>query len=276
MEYLHVDAVDHEIYHHADTPITEATDHDLNPAALDALLPRYVTPALEFFEVFLREARSPDFPKVRWRPAHGDWKSADQWPPPGAVERTVYLGSDGALSAQPPAAGEATWTHDPEELVPSKADDPFAFLRQYPDERDLGERPDVVAFRAPPVDELLELAGPIALTAVVRSSGPVMDLFARLLDVDPDGAARYIARGQIVVDPATEDTLVRVSLCHTGYLLRPGHALGLHLFSSDFPEFVPNPGTGANRWLATETRANEQTVRLGGAEPARLTITVLP
>ncbi len=98
MEYLHIDAVDHEIYHHADTPITEATDHDVNPAALDALLPRYVRPALEFFDVFLRESRPPDFPKVRWRPVHGDWKSADEWPPPGAVERTLYLGRGGALA----------------------------------------------------------------------------------------------------------------------------------------------------------------------------------
>jgi len=192
------------------------------------------------------------------------------------VELTLFLAADGTLSEQVPAAGETTWTHDPDDLVPSKVDNPFAFLPQYPDERELGERADVAAFGASAVDELLELAGPLELTAVVRSTGPVMDLFARLLDVDPDGAARYVARGQAVVEPATDEALVRISLCHTGYLLRPGHALRLHLFSSDFPEFVPNPGTGANRWLATETRANEQTVRLGGAEPARLTITVLP
>ena len=110
---------------------------------------------------------------------------------------------------------------------------------------------------------------------MVRSTGPVMDVFARLLDVAPDGSARYIARGQIVVDPAAEDTLVRILLCHTGYLLQSGHSLCVHLFGSDFPEFVPHPGTGENRWLARETRTNEQTVRLGGDEPARLTITVI-
>ncbi len=69
---------------------------------------------------------------------------------------------------------------------------------------------------------------------------------------------------------------MRIALCHTGYLLRAGHGLRLHLAGSDFPEFVPHPGTGANRWLAAETRTNEQTVLLGGDEPARLTITVLP
>jgi predicted acyl esterase len=107
-----------------------------------------------------------------------------------------------------------------------------------------------------------------------RSEGE--DLFVRLLDVDPDGAARYVARGQVVVDPAREDTPVRVSLCHTGYLLQAGHALRLHVAGSDFPEYVPHPGTGENRWLARETQTNEQTLRLGGDQPARLTITVLP
>jgi predicted acyl esterase len=276
LEYLHIDAVDHEIYHHSDTPITEATDHDVNPAALDALLPRYVNPALEFFDVFLRESEPVDaLPKVRWRPVHGDWKSSETWPPPGAVARTLYLGADGTLSEQVPAAGEASWTHDPERLVPSKVPNPFAFLQQYPDEREYGERPDVLSFAAAPVVDPLELAGPIELIAVVRSTGPVMDVFARLLDVAPDGSARYIARGQIVVDPAATDTLVRISLCHAGYLLQPGHGLCVHLFGSDFPEFVPHPGTGENRWLARETRTNEQTVRLGGDEPARLTITVV-
>ena len=170
MEYLHIDAVDHEIYHQSDTPITEETDHDVNPAALDALLPRYVGPALEFFDVFLRESRPPDFPKVRWRPVHGDWKSAAS----GRRRARSSARSTSTRAARsspeaPQAPSEVRWTHDPGDLVPSRVDNPFAFLQQYPDESGYAERADVVAFSAPPVDELLELAGPIELTAVVRS-----------------------------------------------------------------------------------------------------------
>ncbi len=205
MEYLHIDAVDHEIYHLDDTPITEATDHDVNPQALEALLPRYVGPVLEFFEVFLREsAPAAELPKVRWRQAHGDWRSAPSWPPPGTASQTLYLRPGGTLADEPPSApGERSWTHDPGDLVPSKVDNPFAFLLQYPDESAYGERADVAAFSGEPVAAMVELAGPIELTAAVRSSGPVMDLFARLLDVDPDGAARYIARGQWWSNPPT-------------------------------------------------------------------------
>jgi putative CocE/NonD family hydrolase len=277
MEYLHIDAVDHEIYHLADTPITSVTDHDVNPDALEALLPRYVAPALEFFDVFLRErsgAAAP--PKVRWRPAHGEWKSAPAWPPPGAATQTLYLHVDGGLSAQAPIApASVTWTHDPDLPVPSKVTNPFAFLLEYPDERADGDRADVLVFSAAPVAQTVELAGPIELRLVVCSTGPTMDVFARLLDVAPDGSAHFIARGQVHIDPAGADTAVRISLCHAGYLLRPGHGLRLHLAGSDFPEFVLDPGTGENPWLATRTRANEHTIRLGGDEPARLTITVL-
>ena len=190
--------------------------------------------------------------------------------------RTLYLCPGGELFPVAPAAATATWTHDPEDLVPSRVANPFAFLLDYPDERGYGERDDVLVFSAAPAERTVELAGPIALHAVMRSTGPVMDVFARLLEVAPDGAARYVARGQVHVEPAGGDTPVRISLCHAGYLLRPGHGLRLHLAGSDFPEFVPSPGTGENPWLARETRTNEHTIRLGGDAPARLSVTVLP
>ncbi|MFI6505853.1 CocE/NonD family hydrolase [Nonomuraea typhae] len=276
-EYLYIDAVDHNAYHVDDTPITEENDHGANPQALEAMLPRYVNPVLEFFEIFLRGQGDQGWlPKVRWRPVHGDWRSAETWPPLGAAGRTLYL-RGGTLADEPGAVTEdVSWIHDPDDLVPSKAVDAFGFLHDYPDESQYGERSDVLAFTGTPTETELELAGPIELQATVRSSGPTMDVFARLLDVDPNGAARYIARGQIHVADASRDTPVRISLCHAGYILRPGHSLRLHLAGSDFPEFVPTPGTGENPWFATETRRNEHVLRLGGAEAARLTITVLP
>ncbi|MDQ6810365.1 MAG: CocE/NonD family hydrolase, partial [Actinomycetota bacterium] len=208
LEYLHIDAVDHEIYHLADTPISEESDHAVSVEALEALLPRYVGPALEFFDTFLRRTASPaSLAKVRWRPAHGDWKSSESWPPPGAETRVLYLAGaeaaragapGGALTDRPQAAEEeATWTHDPTDLVPSKVSDPFAFLLEYPDEAKYGERTGVLVFSGAPFADVSELAGPIELQATVRSSGPTMDLCARLLDVDPSGSARYIARGQV-------------------------------------------------------------------------------
>jgi uncharacterized protein len=284
LEYLYIDSVDHEIYHLDDTPITPEGDHAVNDAAFDQLLPRYIAPVLEFFGVFLRGGRAAaDAPeRVRWRVAHGGWRASDRWPPVGVSTTTYYLTDAAAATSgvpggrlavdAPDAAQQATWTHDPQRLVPSRVRDPFAFLRDYPDERDDGLRDDVLVFTARPVDTPLELAGPIDLHLALTTSGPSMDVFARLLDVDPTGAAHLISRGQTHTNAATAE--VRVRLGHAGYLLRAAHSLRLHIASSDFPEYLPHPGTSDNRWLATTTATNRQALALGGRGPARLVITV--
>jgi predicted acyl esterase len=277
-EYLLLEAIDHENHSHFEL------DPLVRTAESDAALPRYLDPAIEFFDVFLR-GEQKEIPRVRWQlAASGDPAlHADvAWPPPRAYEQVFHLsgavaaGGDapgGLLSEQAGPAETATWIHDAADPVPSPVGDPFGFLAEYPDERTAADRPDVLVFTAAPVTGPLDLAGPIRLTAVTGSDGPEMDLFARLLDVAPDGRARLIARGQqTVLDPG-DACPVTVDLGHTGYRLQPGHALRLTLAGSDAPEFVPAPGTGEHRWLAVKTIPNQQRIRLGDT---RLTCTVLP
>jgi predicted acyl esterase len=68
-----------------------------------------------------------------------------------------------------------------------------------------------------------------------------MDVFARLLDVAPDGTALRIARGQVHITDAVEPAVVDIDLGQLGYRVREGHRLRLHVHSSDFPEFLPQP-----------------------------------
>ena len=58
--------------------------------------------------------------------------------------------------------------------------------------------------------------------------------------------------------------MAEVYLGHTGYRVLPGHRLRLHVASSDFPVFLPHPGTAENPWDATETQTNRQTLAIGG------------
>ena len=69
---------------------------------------------------------------------------------------------------------------------------------------------------------------------------------------------------------------VEVYLGHTGYRVPTGHRLRLHVASSDFPVFLPHPGTGENPWDATATRTNRQTLATGGTSPSYVSLTVLP
>jgi uncharacterized protein len=273
-QYLSADSVDHENYHLELAPIADADDHLLDDEALARMLKLYVTPALEFFDVFLKGLAGPEtLPKVAWHLGHVGYQTSSSWPPPEARQHALHLSelrrssaSRGVLADTPSGDEEqGTWSHNPADLIPSSVPNSFAFLHDYPDERDLLERGDVIAFWAEPQAEPLDLAGPVDLRVTVTSTAPSTDVFAKLFDVHPDGSARLIVRGQGTLHEAHEGSPVSISMGHTGYRVRAGHRLALAVFSSDFPEFVPHPGTDENRWTATAQMVSTQTIHPGGA-----------
>ena len=91
----------------------------------------------------------------------------------------------------------------------------------------------------------------------------------------PDGRAHALLYGQQVVgDPRRRDDR-EVYLGHTGYRVRPGTGCGCTSRSSDFPLFLPHPGTAENPWDATTTQTNRQTLATGGATPSHVSLTVV-
>lgn len=273
LQYLWVDSMDHENYRLPNLPIGEANDHGVNDDALDRILPTYVDPAADFFDVFLREiAPAASLPRVRWHLSHGpkdEMLTAESWPPPGVTTTPLYLGNaaeavrsehGGDLLPTPAAESSVTWTHDPLDPVPSVVANSFAMLFEYPDEREIGGRADVLTFTGHPTTEALDLVGPITLDLRLSSTAPTTDVVAKLFDVSAEGAAHIIAWGDAQVDTAADVPAFTVDLGQVAYRLRPGHALRLQLSSSEFPAFVVNPGTAAPAWTAAETKPSEQTL----------------
>ena len=243
------------------------------------MLGSYLGPTIEFFDVFLRDLGSAEcIPRVRWNLAHtSGFRESACWPPAGVRREALHLGADGTLAHRAATSAETlSWVHDPDDLVPSPVDNAFAFLAELPDERAWADRDDVLVFDGAPVTEQLDLVGAVRLTAVVASDGPRMDLFVRLLDVDAESAARLVARGQVHVVDSSEPRAVEVDLGQVGYRLQTGHRLRVHLASSDYPEYVPQPGTGEHPWLAEHVRRNRQSVEVGGPDGAVLSLHVLP
>ncbi|MET0821803.1 MAG: hypothetical protein ABWY58_12625, partial [Aeromicrobium sp.] len=144
-EFLVLDSIDHEVYH-----LTHGTRSDpRSPEEVLALLPETLDPTVEFFDVFLKNQGSPTSnPRVRWNLAHTEGlRPSASWPPPGTVEHVLLLTADAALSGTPPTDEvELTWVHDPDDLVPSPAENAFAFIQESTDERSLADRPDVPTF----------------------------------------------------------------------------------------------------------------------------------
>jgi uncharacterized protein len=275
LQYLIADETDHENYRLSMTPIGPGDDHDADDAALARMIPGYFGPALDFYDVTLRGMSAP-LPRARWFLGHDGWRSADSWPPPETREVTLYLDNgSGALATTAGAARvTARWTHDPDNLVPSTVANPFAFLHEFPDESAVQARPDVLTFTAEPLNTPLDLAGPVTLSVQAGTTGPSMQVHAKLCEVAPDGSTRMLARGQEVTD-ADPDHGLRIEMGHLGYRVRPGYRLRVSVASSDFPLYLWHPGTSHNPWYATKTERNEQTLVTGGSAPSSLTISVL-
>jgi predicted acyl esterase len=81
-EYLLIEAIDHENYHIGDAPVRPDDDHAVSADARKRMLPGYLDPALDFFDVFLRgQGRADSIPKVRWELVHGEGLlTAESWP----------------------------------------------------------------------------------------------------------------------------------------------------------------------------------------------------
>jgi len=260
-EYLYIDAIDHENYWLHDPHRVEERSNEV----LDTILPIMLTPAVEFFDVFLKcEGSTRSIPRVRWNLANTEgMRESEAWPPAGCVSRQLHATVDGRLDANPPQAAELSWRHDPESPVSSLDPNAFAYLLYKPDEALRTEHEDVLVFNEHTVTEDRDLVGPVTLDLTVSSSGPNMDIFAWLIDIAPDGTGVRIARGNVHVVDATQESDVTIDLYEVGYRLRAGHHLQLQIASSDAPEFLVQPGNGEHPLLATEKVANTQRVRIG-------------
>ncbi|MDX6630199.1 MAG: uncharacterized protein QOH00_2445, partial [Gaiellales bacterium] len=285
-QYLHAGSTDHENYELESAPIPESSDHARHDDALESMLPRYIAPGLDFFDAFLAGRTDPaGVPRARWHLSGEGWQESPSWPPPGAAELRLYLAgaeragadaSGGSLVAQPGGREEATWVHDPENLVPSTIVDPFAALYEYPDERAVESRPDVLTFTTAQWDEPVALAGRVSAHLDVWSDARSLFLHVKLADVHEDGRAHTLLFGQRVVTERVAGLPAEVYLGHTAYRVPARHRLRLQIASSDFPLFLPHPGTDENPWDATETRTNRQTLATGGEAPSRVSLTVIP
>ena len=188
--------------------------------------------------------------------------------------RAAIDADGGVLAVLAGERSEATWVHDPDDLVPSTLQNPFAALLEYPDEGAVEARPDVLTFTTQGRDEPVTLAGRVVAHLDVRGDAPSLFLHVKLVDVHPDGRAHALLFGQVVHEPAP-GRLAEVYLGHTAYRVEPGHRLRLHVAASDFPVFLPHPGTAANPWDATTTAKTRQTLVAGGPLASYVSLTVL-
>jgi uncharacterized protein len=164
-------------------------------------------------------------------------------------------------------AGRDRFSYDPANPVPSRGgtvcctgnpkDQPGAF-----DQSDIETRPDVLVYTSAPLEQGLEVVGPVKAVLYVSSDARDTDLTVKLTDVLPDGRSfnvlegiqrlRYrngferqvwMARGKIYK--------IEIDLHATAHYFAPGHRVRLDVSSSSFPLYDRNLNTGGKNYDET-------------------------
>jgi putative CocE/NonD family hydrolase len=203
----------------------------------------------------------------------GSWQTAPAWPPPEVQYVPYYLRSGGALSPNKPRAESPdSYEYDPHEPVPTiggniSSGAVFAPAGAYVQRcrrdspacrdstHDLGSRPDVLTYQTDPLDQDLQVAGPLVVQLWAASDAADTDFTAKLIDVYPNGDAVNVADGIIRARYAEEkaeprfvtaDTVHQytIDLLHTAILFKAGHRVRVDISSSNFPHYDRNLNTG--------------------------------
>ena len=251
--------------------------------------------------------------------AEGIWQEFDSWPPEDVTFTELYLTPDRELQTEVPEEGTITYAYDPTDPVLSIGGNMTSGGEVAPagayDQRcredlplcegtlPLNARQDVVSFVTEPLEEAVEVTGPLTVTLWVSSDAVDTDFTAKLVDVYPpseaypmgyalnlsDSIVRARFRSFEQIDEnyhrtyavreeplqAGEVYEIVIDLWATSNLFEPGHRIRLDISSSNFPRFDANPNTGeayVERSGATVEALN--TIHMGPEYPSHLVLPV--
>jgi putative CocE/NonD family hydrolase len=197
------------------------------------------------------------------------WRDEEDWPLARARATPWHLhshgdaGSTGGTLSPTPPTGEPVdvYLYDPRDPAPTVGGPTFfpgLFIgaNEGPrDQRAVETRPDVLVYTSAPLEQPVEVTGPLSVTLYAATSAPDTDFVARLIDVYPDGAARLLAEGILraryrdgytrpsPIEPNRVHTYT-INLVATSNLFGAGHRIRVDVTSSSFPRFDRNPNTG--------------------------------
>jgi len=230
-----------------------------------------------------------------------EWRNEYEWPLARTQHTAYYFHSDGAANSlhgngtigleQPSDEPVDTFVYDPRNPVPTRGGGLCCWLPALPpgayDQREIEARPDVLVYTSPPLDQDLEVTGPIEVHLWAATSAPDTDFAAKLVDVGPCGLARNVQDGIIRARYRTSSERAEpivpgkvyeyvIDLSVTSNVFKAGHRLRVEIASSNFPRFDRNPNTGYELGVSTEMRVATQTVLHDAGHPSHILLPVIP
>lgn len=197
--------------------------------------------------------------------AGGGWRDLPSWPPPRTSERRLWLADNWRLTDEPVADGDSAssdgYRYDPTHPTPAVGGPVLLERQPVLDNRELEARSDVLTYSTDALTEVVEAIGPVRVELWARADSDYFDVFARVCDVDREGASWNVcdALARVIPDgyDRSEDGAWRVAfnLWPLGHRFAPGHRIRLQISSGAHPRYARNPGTGEEPATATTLRA---------------------
>ena len=255
----------------------------------------------KWFEYWLRnqETGVEDWPPVNiFVMGENQWRAENEWPLKRTEFTNYYIHSegdanssngDGILNTTAPLKEESdTFEYDPNNPIPSKGGNNLMGAPAGPyDQSELEEREDILVFTSEPLEEKLEVTGPVKMILHASSSAKDTDFTAKLVDVHPDGKAYNLCDG--IARARYRESLTDPNLIEPGKVYRytidmwvtsnvflPGHRIRLDVSSSNFPRFDRNPNSGKPFGSDTELLKADQMILHNADHPSHLILPVIP
>jgi len=241
----------------------------------------------------------------------GYWRDEPDYPLPQAQPTKYYLQKSGDLSTEPPEQETAstTFEFDPENPVPTVGGcvvGSGTLMQEgawnqwggnhtwsWPVPLPLSARNDVVVFMTPPLEQDVEIVGPIRVKLWASSSAVDTDFTAKLIDVYPSSAdfpagfdlimgdgiirARYRDSDQeetLMTPGETYEFNIKLDPCSNRF--KKGHRIRVDLSSSNFPRFDVNPNTGEPPADSRRKVTATNTIYHDRLHPSHIILPVIP
>ena len=220
------------------------------------------------------------------------WRDEDVWPLARAVTRTLYLRTE-SNAARLGRLNESSGyrTESANEIVSDPqhpVTDPYDSYGAH-DYRDLAGRKDVMVYDTDPLSKDTEVTGPIRVKLAFSTDVPDIDLWARLLDVAPDGTAFNlmspgldVLRASYRNQKAKPEVLtpgqvyeVELNRMLTSNVFLKGHRIRLQISCAFFPRFSRNLQTGESETTSAETRVAHVQIHVDANHKSKIELPII-
>jgi putative CocE/NonD family hydrolase len=199
-------------------------------------------------------------------------------------------------TASPGDETPSSYTYDPQDPVPTLGGNHSVIDGHIKDmiragavdQRPNENRPDVLIYTSEPLEQDVEVTGPIRINLFASSSAVDTDFTAKLIDVYPDGTAYNLTEGilrarfrrslyepPVLLTPNEIDEFT-IHLHPTSNVFLTGHRIRLHVTSSNFPLWDRNPNTGHPQGMDAEIRVAHQTIYHDRNHPSHVVLPIIP